>query len=117
VANANRACTWAGAQRLKLGPNTGTTAKWLSVLPKISAIQAEGVRRIRGVQPPPADRMLVRDLINSFWLKDIAEQRNAYLFLKAGNMAAFKKSLNHVFWYEHQEDVLLRALGTKCRQV
>lgn len=117
VANANSACTWAGAERLKLGSNTGTTAQWLYVFPRLTALQVEEVRRIQEVAPAPGDRMLVRGLINTYWLKDIAEERNAYSFLKAGNMAAFKNSLNRVFWYEQQEDVLLRALGTKCRQI
>jgi hypothetical protein len=117
VANANRACGWAGAQRLKLGPNDGTAARWLVVLPKLRAIQIGEVRRMRTVSPPPADRMLVTDLIGNYWTKDIAEERRAYLLLEAGNVTAFKRSLARVYWYEQQEDVLLRALGTKCRQI
>ena len=117
VANANAACTWGGTQRKKLGPNNGTVAQWLIVLPKLRNIQVEVVRRIRLVTPPPSDQMLVHDLIFTYWLKDIAEERHAYLLLKAKDVEGFKKSLARIFWYERNEDVLLRALGTKCRQV
>src|SRR5438067_346572 len=116
VANANRACFWAGSQRLQLPKTNGTVAQLLAVLPKITAIQVEELRRVRSVPPAANDRLLVTGLVG-YWLKDIALERRAYSLLKASDLTRFRAAFAQIGTLERNEDVLLRALGTKCRQV
>jgi hypothetical protein len=115
VANANRACTWAGSQRKKLPVFDGSTKQLQKYLPKIRAIQIEELRRIRSVPPAGGDRKLVDGLVG-YWRTDIAEEQTAYRALKAHHYAAFNRAYNKVLSLERSEDVLLRALGTRCRQ-
>jgi len=115
VANANRACAWAGNKRQALPPFDGSTKQLAQVMPKIRAIQIGELRRIRSVPAAAGDRRLVGALV-SYWTSDIAKERTAYLALKAHWYAAFNASYNRVLSLERSEDVLLRALGTACRQ-
>jgi hypothetical protein len=115
VANANRACAWAGTKRQALPPFDGSTKQLARVMPKIRAIQIVELRRIRSVPAASGDRKLVAALVGD-WTTDIAKERTAYLALDAHRYAAFNKAYNRVLALERSEDVLLRTLGTACRQ-
>jgi hypothetical protein len=115
VANANRACAWADTKRQALPPFDGSTKQLATILPKIRAIQIVELRRIRSVPAAAGDRKLVRGLVG-YWTTDIAKERTAYLALKAHRYAAFNKAYNAVIALERNENVLLVALGTNCRQ-
>jgi hypothetical protein len=115
VANANRACTWAGAKRQALPPFDGSTTQLARIMPKIRAIQIVELRRIRSVPAASGDRKLVQALVSD-WTLDIAKERTVYLALRAHRFAAFNRAYNRVLSLEHSEDILLRALGTACRQ-
>jgi hypothetical protein len=115
VANANRACAWAGNKRRPLPPFDGSTTQLANVMPKIRAIQIVELRRIRSVPAAAGDRTLVAALVD-YWTSDIAKERTAYVALKAHRYAAFNESYNRVLSLERSEDDLLRALGTACRQ-
>jgi hypothetical protein len=73
------------------------------------------LRRIRSVPAASGDRKLVQALVGD-WTLDIAKERTVYLALRAHRFAAFNRAYNRVLSLEHSEDILLRALGTACRQ-